>query len=176
MAASNSVQNPIQGQAYRIYFRIDSSDTFNPITGGLTGLAGSLSKDGATFVASTNTPVEIGTSGYGYLDLTSAETAYYTVYVQVSATNANAIKFSKPVVFQYVPTTVTSLPTDLYGMVRLLLQFRVNTRLQYNQIFRLYQDGVLPADVDLNSTGNEILRQSAVFQDTEQVYGPAVFP
>jgi hypothetical protein len=97
MASTDALVFPVKNTAYRVYFVIKSSASGNPITGGLTGLSTSgnaqLSKDGASWANATNTPTEIGTSGYGYLDLTSTEMNYTAVLVRIAATNTNAIEW-----------------------------------------------------------------------------------
>lgn len=91
MAASDSTMFPVKGQAYRFYFVIRSSSTGNPITGGLTSLAATISKDGGSFASIAGTLAEIGTSGYGYVDLTSADTNADGYIVQITAGNSNAV-------------------------------------------------------------------------------------
>jgi hypothetical protein len=98
MAATDAKVFPASGVAFRVHFCIRNSTTGNPLTGGLTGLAGKISKDGAAFAATTNVPVEIGTTGYGYLDLTAAEMTMSGGIVGVTATNTSAIEWSKEVV------------------------------------------------------------------------------
>ena len=93
MAAIDSTQFPTFGQKFRITGRIESSTTRNPITGGLTGIASSISKDGAAFAATTTTASEIGTTGYFVLDLSVAEMTASSIIVKVSASNANAVEF-----------------------------------------------------------------------------------
>jgi hypothetical protein len=115
MATTDATPFPVKNEAYRFYFSIRSSTTGNPITGGLTTLACTLSKDGASFVSSTNSPVEIGTTGYGYVDLTAAECNYSAVTIQVTAANANAVYAQGFIVFQRETATTTgAVPTDLY--------------------------------------------------------------
>lgn len=127
MAATDSTVFPPINTAYRCYFCIRSSATSNPITGGLTGLSTSgnsqISKDGATFVNSTNNPVEIGTSGYGYLDVTATEMNYSTVVIRIAATNANAIEFSREIVTGGIAqmagtlATLAQLTTDYAAII-----------------------------------------------------------
>lgn len=115
MAAIDATRNPVKGEAYRLYFVIKSSSTSNPITGGLTGLAATISKDGAAFASTTNAPVEVGTSGFGYVDLTATEMNAYSVTIQVTASNANAI-YSQSIIALNREQTVAAgtLPTDSY--------------------------------------------------------------
>jgi hypothetical protein len=103
MAAANATPRPVYGQAFRLYFRIASSATGNPLTGGLTGLGAQVSKDGGNWATSTASPVEIQTSGYGYLDLTAAEMACGSALVRVFASNTNALEVSQEI----VPTLLT---------------------------------------------------------------------
>jgi hypothetical protein len=94
MSAANATPNPIYGQAYRFAGKIVSAANGNPITGGLTFTSSQVSKDGAAFVNLTNTPTEIGTSGYFVVDLTAAEMSFASVIVRVAASNPNAVEFS----------------------------------------------------------------------------------
>lgn len=93
MAAADATCYVVKNQAYRLTAVILSISTSNAITGGLTGLSGSISKDGAAFVATANAPIEIGTSGVITIDLTAAELNFSSCFLTLSATNTNA-KFS----------------------------------------------------------------------------------
>lgn len=90
MSAADAQPFPLYGVAYRVYFAIvDTSGAL--VTGGLTGLAATISLDGAAHAATTNAPVEIGTSGTGYLDLTAAELTANGVLVIITVTNVTAV-------------------------------------------------------------------------------------
>lgn len=91
MAATDATVFPVKGQAFRISFGIRSSSTGNLLTGGLTGLSATISKDGGAAVATTNAPVETGTTGTGDLDLTATEMNCTSCKVVIHATNANEI-------------------------------------------------------------------------------------
>lgn len=91
MAATDASTFPVKGQAYRISGKIVNATTGNPITGGLTTPASTVSKDGAAFAATTTTVTEIGTTGYFYVDLSSTEMNANTVVVHVTAANADAV-------------------------------------------------------------------------------------
>ncbi|NDC41834.1 MAG: hypothetical protein EBZ77_09835 [Chitinophagia bacterium] len=91
MAATDSYQFPVQGIANQISGWITSATTSNPITGGLTALAATISKDNGSFVSTTNAPVEIGTTGSFYVLLTSTECNCSTALVTVTASNSNAV-------------------------------------------------------------------------------------
>lgn len=93
MAAVNACLFPIINQSYYLDGIILSNLTGNPITGGLTSLSATISKDGGAFASTTNTPVEIDTSGWFHLDLTATEMNAHTVAVQITATNTNAKYF-----------------------------------------------------------------------------------
>jgi hypothetical protein len=98
MASGNATPNPIYGQAYRFTGKIISSATANPITGGITGPASQISKDGGPFANTTNAITEISNgvsgSGYFYLDLTAAEMTCSSCVVRVTGSNASAVEFS----------------------------------------------------------------------------------
>lgn len=87
MAAANAVPFPIRGQAFRalVSFRDTSG---NLITTWNTPVA-VLSKDGAATSSTASPPVEIGTSGMGYLELSATEMDASTVQVKCSVSNAN---------------------------------------------------------------------------------------
>jgi hypothetical protein len=91
MAAADVTMFPPKGQAYRVYAKIVNATTGNPITGGLTTLASTVSKDGAAFASTTSSATEVGTTGYVYVDLSSTEMDANTVIVHFTAANANAV-------------------------------------------------------------------------------------
>jgi len=91
MAASDASTFPVKGQAYRISGKIVNATTGNPITGGLTTLTSTVSKDGGAFASTTSAAAEIGTTGYFYVDLSATEMDAYTVIVHVTAANADAV-------------------------------------------------------------------------------------
>lgn len=91
MAASDATMFPVRNQAYRISGKIVNATTGNPITGGLTSLTSTVSKDGAAFASTTSAAAEIGTSGYFYVDLSATEMNADTVIVHVTAANADAV-------------------------------------------------------------------------------------
>ncbi len=100
MSATDASTFPVKGQAYRISGKIVNATTGNPITGGLTTLTSTVSKDGAAFASTTSAAAEIGTTGYFYVDLSSTEMNANTVIVHVTAANADAVYASieiKPV-------------------------------------------------------------------------------
>lgn len=92
MAATDAVWAPVRGQAFRLYGAIRNVSTNQVITGGLGTLAGTVSKDGAASGA-TATPVEVGTEGIFYVDLTAANMTADCVVVIVTATASNAEDF-----------------------------------------------------------------------------------
>lgn len=94
MAAEDATSFVVKNQAYRLYFKIVSNSSGNPITGGLTDLTTTISKDGALFVATSGTPVEIGTSGYAYIDLVASEVNTSATILHATASNANALYYS----------------------------------------------------------------------------------
>lgn len=121
MASSDAKPFPVSGQPYRLYFVVKSLVTGNPVTGGLTGLtitvAGTpqstaqISQDGGLFNHTVNVPQEIGTSGYGYLDLTSAEMTANALVVRVTTSNANAIEWQTILLTGGVAQVQNSLAT-----------------------------------------------------------------
>jgi len=97
MAAINATSDPVYGQLFRLAFVILDSATARPITGGLTGLSARVSKDAGAFGTTTNTPVEIGTNGYGYIELTAAEMTAYDVILEIRATNSGSVYYAKEI-------------------------------------------------------------------------------
>lgn len=91
MAVADATMFPVKGQALRVSGVTLSSSTGNVITGGLTTLAATISKDGGAFSSIAGTITEIGTTGYWTLDLTSADMSATSVIVKVTAANANAV-------------------------------------------------------------------------------------
>jgi hypothetical protein len=97
MAYANSTPFAIRGQAFAFEGVIRDIATGNAITGGLTGLTVTISKDhGATFNApSQASPVtELGTTGYFTVDLDATDMTATVVLAKVTATNTGAIYFS----------------------------------------------------------------------------------
>lgn len=91
MASTDVTTFPVRGQAFRCAFTIKSLATGNPLTGGLTSLAGTVSKDGGSFASLTTAPTEIGTTGIGVIDLSATEMTARHIIVNVSASNTNAV-------------------------------------------------------------------------------------
>jgi hypothetical protein len=107
MAATDASTFPVKGQAYRVTGVVINATTGNPITGGLTGIASTVSKDGGAFASTTNAASEIGTTGYFTVDLTASEMNANTVCVQVACSNTNAV-YWKVVI---IPVVLDELPT-----------------------------------------------------------------
>jgi hypothetical protein len=91
MANTDFTAWPVYGQQFGIQDWIIALSTLNPLTGGLTGLAATISKDGATPVSTTNAPTEVGTTGEVRLVLTAAEMSYSSLAVVISASNTGAV-------------------------------------------------------------------------------------
>jgi hypothetical protein len=91
---SNATADAVYGQLYNFSGVIRSFSTGNPISSGLSGLSAMISKSDAAFVATANSPVEVGTdSGVFSLDLTAAEMTNDKLVVVVSSTASNAISW-----------------------------------------------------------------------------------
>lgn len=89
MASSVDANRAIRNAPFRASGVILDITTWLPLTGGLTGITGKISKDQGAFASTTNTPVEIGTTGYLYCDLTATEMTADTILLEFQATNAN---------------------------------------------------------------------------------------
>lgn len=89
MAATDARPIPKKNTAFRIP-DISFDDASGDLITSWTGISATKSLDGATFTACTNAPVEIGTSGIGYLDLTAAEMNVDSVIVYITITNTGS--------------------------------------------------------------------------------------
>lgn len=89
MAATDSIPVPRKNAAFRLYFAI--RDTSGALVASWTGQDSEVSKDGGSFADCTNEATEIGTSGVGYIDLTSTEMNADSVVYKLTVTNSNAI-------------------------------------------------------------------------------------
>src|SRR5574343_607252 len=91
MAASDARPVPLKNTAYRHYFAIRKND--GKLITTWAGQDSELSADGAAFADATNEATEIGTSGVGYIDLTSGEMNYDCVVLKVTVTNTDALPY-----------------------------------------------------------------------------------
>jgi hypothetical protein len=89
MAATDARPVPIKNTAYRLYLDMRKNDGTLVTT--WAGADTELSADGAAFADATNEITEIGTSGVGYIDLTSGEMNYDCVTVKSTVTNTDAL-------------------------------------------------------------------------------------
>ena len=130
----------MKGVACRIYWVVLDVSTGNPITGGLDTPAATLSIDGAAFASATNTPTEIGTSGYGYLDLTVAEMGCNGLCINVTSADASAKAF---IMFVY-PVESTFLkangPTRFEHWLQAVKAFCWNKHKKNNDNLTIYDD------------------------------------
>lgn len=93
MAATDARPIPRKNTAYRLYFE------YRDNTGALIGAAATtpdteVSVDGAAFADCTNEFTDIGTTGCGYIDLTSSEMNGDAIYVKSTCANSNAKPFT----------------------------------------------------------------------------------
>jgi hypothetical protein len=98
MAATDSTAFPVHGQPFRVRLAFYDPATGLLISGGLSGLAATISKDDGSAVATTNTPTESGMPGVVYLDLTATEMTASGVVVYVTSTNGSAFAQSTEIV------------------------------------------------------------------------------
>jgi hypothetical protein len=89
LASTDALPIPKKNTAYRLYFEFRKND--GTIITTVTGMDSEVSKDGAAFADCTNEFTEIGTSGPGYLDLTSTEMNADSVIVKATCTNTSAL-------------------------------------------------------------------------------------
>ncbi len=89
MAASDAIPVPRKNTAWRMYFAIRKND--GTLITSWAGADTEISKDGAAFADCTNEATEIGTSGCGYIDLTSTEMNADCVMIKTTVTNTDAL-------------------------------------------------------------------------------------
>jgi hypothetical protein len=82
---------PVYGQEFDFTVVILSSATGNPLTGGLTGLAGNISIDGAAFASTGVTVAEIGTTGFVKVTIAATQMQSKVTAFNISASNTNAM-------------------------------------------------------------------------------------
>lgn len=127
MAAENATTFPIRGQAYRVllHFR----DTSGNLITSWSSPAAILSKDGAATASTGSAPVEIGTSGMGYLELTAAEMTANSVQVKATVSNANATAFIehiKPLIAEPTGNALSDSVIRFEKLIYNLYQYWIN--------------------------------------------------
>lgn len=142
MAAADATQFIVKNQAYRLTGAILNGTTGNEITGGLTTLTASVSKDGeTTFTTTTNAATERGTTGWFDVDLTATEMNSHTICVRVTAANSDAVYYKRVLV-----TADLSEPDGHArdSAVLRLEQFIVQTHMYFfNQVIRAIGTGTI---------------------------------
>jgi hypothetical protein len=98
MAASDAIPVPRKNAAYWFYFAIRKPSDSTLITT-WAGADSEVSLDGAAYSDCTNEATEIGTTGTGYIDLTSSEMNADCVLLKITVTNTGAV----PLVFALYP-------------------------------------------------------------------------
>jgi hypothetical protein len=91
MAATDARPVPKKNVAYRHYFSIRKNDGTLITT--WAGMDSEVDKDAAGFSDCTNEATEIGTTGVGYIDLTSTEMNADCTNLKVTVTNTGAIPY-----------------------------------------------------------------------------------
>lgn len=94
MAVADRTFWSVNGQAYEFDAQIINT-SFKAITGGLTAITATISKDGGAFASLATTPVEIGTTGVLKVSLSATEMTCNSWVVKVTVSNANAQDFIK---------------------------------------------------------------------------------
>jgi hypothetical protein len=100
MASTDARPVPRKNTAYRYYFAIRKNDGTLITT--WAGQDSEVSLDGAAFSDCTNEATEIGTTGVGYIDLTSSEMNADAVCYKLTVTNTSAL----PIVVTFFPEEV----------------------------------------------------------------------
>lgn len=106
MASTDARPVPRKNTAFRLYFEIRKAD--GTLVTSWTGADTELSLDGGSFADATNEATEIGTSGVGYVDLTSGEMNYDCVIVKTTVTNSGAL----PVITYLYPEETGDIRAD----------------------------------------------------------------
>lgn len=83
----------LKNAAARVYGCIKDNTTGRVITGGLTTLAATISKDGAAFAATGVTVTEIGTTGFFSVDITAAEFTSYVTVLKAESADSDSVDF-----------------------------------------------------------------------------------
>jgi hypothetical protein len=91
MAATDAKPLPQKNVAYRHYFAIRKND--GTLITSWAGNDSERSLDGASFADCTNEATEIGTTGCGYIDLTSTEMNTDATILKVTVTNTDALPY-----------------------------------------------------------------------------------
>jgi len=107
VSASDAIPVPRKNTAFRFYFAIRKPSDSTLITS-WTGADSEVSLDGAAFGDCTNEATEIGTSGCGYIDLTSSEMNADSVILKITVTNSGAV----PLVFSFCPESAGDYRID----------------------------------------------------------------
>jgi hypothetical protein len=97
MASTDARPVPRKNVAYRHYFAVRKNDGTLITT--WTGQDSEVSLDGAAFGDCTNEATEVGASGCGYIDFTSAEMNADAVQYKLTVTNTGAL----PIVLTFFP-------------------------------------------------------------------------
>lgn len=92
--------------AFRFYFAVRKND--GSLVTSWTGQDSEVSKDGGAFADCTNEATEIGSSGCGYIDLTSTEMNADAVMYKVTVTNTDAL----PLVVTFFPEEIGDYRCD----------------------------------------------------------------
>lgn len=110
MASTDAIPLPRKNIAYRLYFEF--RDNTGSLISTVTGADTERSLDGAAFADCTNEFTEIGTSGCGYIDLTTSEMNADAVYIKATCTNTN----SRPFTTTIYPQEVGDVRVDLQSI------------------------------------------------------------
>lgn len=131
-------QNPLKkNTSARIIFPIFDSD--GDLVSAATGLDSNYSLDGGIFADCTNEAIEIGSSGFYYLDLVAAETNGDVVAILVTTTTTDAK--SVPLVYYTVAQTLDEMQADITIIKKIL---RNRWRITSNQLIIYDDDEVTP--------------------------------
>lgn len=115
MASTDAIPVPRKGVAYRLswdFRKIDGS-----LVSTVTGADTEVSKDAAAFADCTNEFTEIGTTGCGYIDLTSTEMNADCVFVKATCTNTDALPYTLPL----YPEEAGDIRVDMVAIAGALL-------------------------------------------------------
>ena len=168
MASTDARPLPLKNTAYRFTFAIRKPSDGTLITS-WAGADSEVSKDGGSFSDCTNEATEIGTSGVGYLDLTSTEMNADTVALKITVTNTGAV----PQVFTFLPEESSDRDVLIDGIWdEVLTGATHNVPTSAGIRLRQISSGIVTAGTAQGGSANSITLASAA-SSTNGTYDPA---
>lgn len=171
-----NIPQPVHGVGYRLYGVILVSSTGNPYIAGSivpSDCICFISKDGGGFIGCTNFPV-FYESPYFYIDITAAEATASFNQVFVSAIGPYpTTQIERAEVALQSVAAPTARPTDVWGMVNLILSKQLDSGFAINGTGYVNTPG--HAFTPATPLANTIYSQALYNTDTGSGQGEAVF-